>query len=305
MGDDRAGDRRQRIERRATVPLDQRDRLAGLEFSLQHQGRAVRQRRRQRVGAAIGPEERRRHQHAVGWTVALPLADIESVLDDAAMGERHRLGRAAASRGVDNHRFILAVGALARKLARRERIVEARETRSIAHHYDVGECGIARGPPPAGDRRLGHQTPQIGVEIALTEVIERDQQLHAGIGEQPVELIARGPGAERHRDGAGHRRTEERLQPLQPVVDEQPDPVAAPDAAAPQHARATCCAAGQLGVADAARPADDGRRLAPPRTPSRTEDPRGSGWRARACRDVVRHRARSQARPWPSTIGFG
>ena len=85
MRNDGTGDRWQRVERRATVPLDQFDRLTRLEPALQDKCRTMRQRRRHRIRAAIGPEQRWRQQDPIVRAVALALADVEAVLYDAAM----------------------------------------------------------------------------------------------------------------------------------------------------------------------------------------------------------------------------
>src|SRR6266542_4103022 len=60
------------------------------------------ERGRHRVGAAIGPEQRRREQDAIIWLIALAFADVEAILDNASVREWDRLGPAAGARRVDD-----------------------------------------------------------------------------------------------------------------------------------------------------------------------------------------------------------
>ena len=197
----RAGDRRQRVERGAAVPLDQVDRLAWLEPALQDQRRTVRQRGRHRVRAAIGPEQRRRQQNAVIRPIALALADVEAVLDDAAMRQRHRFRPAAGAGRVDDDGVI-------------------RRTRSDAGRWPHGGPAAAgRSGMNAAGRRLRSSTTwrrsrdsaddslqssrQRGGEVVVAEPVQRNQHAHRRILQQPVEFVRRRPRAEGDHDTAG------------------------------------------------------------------------------------------------------
>ncbi len=107
------GHRRQRVDGRASVSFDEVERLARLEAALQHESCTVSECRRQCVDAAVRPEQRRRNQHAVARTQTLTLADVEAVLDDGEVVQRHGLRPAARARGVKDQGGIGGTGALA------------------------------------------------------------------------------------------------------------------------------------------------------------------------------------------------
>ena len=137
----RARHRRQRVDRRAAVALDQVERPARLEAALQHQRGAVRQGGRQRVDA------RRRTRTAAAPTSTrspayepLPLADVEPVLDHA------RNARAARpSAGCSSRRC--------RGSARGSAALAPSPGASACQRLAVDEAGIGQlARPPAGCR---------------------------------------------------------------------------------------------------------------------------------------------------------
>ena len=109
MPQPRAGHARQGVDGGATAALDQPEPFAGFEAVLQHQRCAMRQGRRQCVGRAVGPEERRRQQHAIIGAEVHALADVETVFDDGAVPQPHRLRPRARPRGVEDQRVILRI----------------------------------------------------------------------------------------------------------------------------------------------------------------------------------------------------
>jgi hypothetical protein len=109
---------------------------------------------------------------------------------------------------------------------------------------------------------LGYQSSQIGGEVAVTEPVERDQQLHSGIAQQPVELVAAGPGAERDHHRTDNCRAKECLEPFDAIVHQQSDQIAARNAASPQRSGETGRTPREFAIRDNPAIADDRGPLA-------------------------------------------
>ena len=116
--DERIRHRRQRVDRRAFLALDQIERPARLEMPLHHQCCTVRESGRHRVDRAIGPEQRNGDEHAVTRHQPLALADVEPVLDHSEVVERHGLGPVARAGSVEDDGRIGGSRAFIRRHAR-------------------------------------------------------------------------------------------------------------------------------------------------------------------------------------------
>ena len=196
------------------------------------------------VDPAIGPEQGRRQQHPVLRPQSLALADIEAIFDHQVMRERDRLWPAGGAGGVEDDRVVTGPGTVARcqggvRSRRRPRDVPVRKASTVQQH-DVAQPWMLAG----GDKVQQHG------RVVLTPVLgERYEDRHLRIGNQEIELLPGGPGAERGCDGTQQPGTESNVQPLGPVVDQHANPVAPADAVVMQHGRGLTCAMGEVCVA--------------------------------------------------------
>ena len=250
VGGDGGGDGGQGVDGGAAVTLDQGDGFRRLETRLQHQGGAMREGGGHRVGAAVRPKQRRREQHSVGRAVALALADVEAVFDDAVMRERHGFRAAAGAGGVNEDRVVRRTWAFAGG----QRQGKIRVGAEFGVGLRTGGAGIAQHD---GGKGRGDGLEVFG-KILLAELVQGEQYPDGGVAQQPFQLGALGPGAESNHGGADDRRAEEHFQPFQPVVHQQADTVAVADAVLAQTSGDAGSAFRQIGIGDLAIPADDG-----------------------------------------------
>ncbi len=240
----------------------------------------MRQGRGQRVRRPVGPEQRDRDEHAIVGAEVHPLADVEAVLDQRAVLQRHRLRARAGARRVEHERVVLT-----RDLGRAQRGRAAVDqpagrdrprTLLVADDHDLAQLRKALGCRP-GRRQAGQQLKQRRVVVAAAEAIDADEHLGLRVGQHVLQVPGLGERVERRDACAEPVRAERRAEPFGAVRAEQPERPAAREPEVAQPARPRVDALVELAVGQREIPVDHRSGARASAAPARRRAPRAGG----------------------------